>query len=327
MEISGKVLREVEFRDRLRGYDTDEVDEFLEKVAVAVDEMHQELTRLASRGEPALRAVEDVPAFDDDAIRRTLVLAQRTADLAIGEAREEADRLLAEARTQSEALLAQTQEAVRRLRDEAEQEVQARVGRLRDEHDRLERDVAALASKLDGERARLVQGLSAALAWVEESMSGPAPTAAASKAMPAPAPVGSSPDTPPSSTGGKPDAAVSPQVGVATGAKSEPGSASGSLTRPGTPFVLPDVEAEIREDAETARRRDVAPAASEGRPSPVRSDGTVSFSPPPALDADDALWARWASGEAGDGGSVAQPGRPEGTLSFDRSADRGRGAS
>ena len=43
MEISGRILREVEFRDRLRGYDTDEVDEFLEKVAVAVDELVAEL--------------------------------------------------------------------------------------------------------------------------------------------------------------------------------------------------------------------------------------------------------------------------------------------
>jgi len=39
MEISGRILREVEFRDRLRGYDTDEVDGFLEKVAGAVDEL------------------------------------------------------------------------------------------------------------------------------------------------------------------------------------------------------------------------------------------------------------------------------------------------
>src|SRR5580698_1204502 len=103
MEISGKVLREVEFRDRLRGYDTDEVDEFLEKVAVAVDEMHAELSTLRSRSDhgvvPPPRVEEPViaapmPVFDDDSIRRTLVLAQRTADLAIAEAREEATRLV-----------------------------------------------------------------------------------------------------------------------------------------------------------------------------------------------------------------------------------------
>ena len=56
MDLSAKVLREVEFRDRLRGYDTDEVDEFLEKVAVAVDEMQEKMRQLAYPGR-ARRAV------------------------------------------------------------------------------------------------------------------------------------------------------------------------------------------------------------------------------------------------------------------------------
>ena len=61
MEISGKVLREVEFRDRLRGYDTDEVDEFLEKVAVAVDEMRAQLADLAERARRTDRQGDDLP--------------------------------------------------------------------------------------------------------------------------------------------------------------------------------------------------------------------------------------------------------------------------
>src|SRR5258707_1112581 len=58
MEISAKVLREVEFRDRLRGYDTDEVDEFLEEVAVAVEELQRPLlsnTRGLTRSVQRLR--------------------------------------------------------------------------------------------------------------------------------------------------------------------------------------------------------------------------------------------------------------------------------
>ena len=49
MEISAKMLREVEFRDRLRGYDTDEVDEFLEKVAIGIDELRAELVAVRER--------------------------------------------------------------------------------------------------------------------------------------------------------------------------------------------------------------------------------------------------------------------------------------
>ncbi|MGO9559784.1 MAG: DivIVA domain-containing protein [Acidimicrobiales bacterium] len=38
MEPSGRTLREVRFKSSLRGYDTAEVDAYLERVAVALDE-------------------------------------------------------------------------------------------------------------------------------------------------------------------------------------------------------------------------------------------------------------------------------------------------
>src|SRR5271155_5748277 len=98
MEISGKILREVEFRDRLRGYDTDEVDEFLEKVAIGIDEFQTELAQARERAAALERQPAPQPEIEDDTIRRTLVLAQRTADLAIKEANEEAAQLIAQAR-------------------------------------------------------------------------------------------------------------------------------------------------------------------------------------------------------------------------------------
>ncbi len=182
MEISGKVLREVEFRDRLRGYDTDEVDEFLEKVAVAVDEMHAELSRLAEREPVAADRRNELPSSDEESLRRMLVLAQRTADLAVGEAREEAERLLAEARSQSDAMLAQAQEAVRRMREDAEKEVNERVSRLESEHERLEGGIRSLSSLLEREKARLTEGLTAALRFVDDTLAVPVEFAAAAEA-------------------------------------------------------------------------------------------------------------------------------------------------
>ena len=106
MDLSAKLLREVEFRTSLRGYDTDEVDEFLEKVAVAVEELQEKMRQLAYRAERAERSVSDRAAEeDDDSIRRTLVLAQRTADLAVREAQEQAAVLMDTARSESEKLL------------------------------------------------------------------------------------------------------------------------------------------------------------------------------------------------------------------------------
>jgi cell division initiation protein len=85
MEISARVLREVEFNSSLRGYNTDEVDEFLEQVADGVDRLQAEAKAAIERADNAERTAHDrTGGFDDDdSIRRTLVLAQRTADLAI----------------------------------------------------------------------------------------------------------------------------------------------------------------------------------------------------------------------------------------------------
>ena len=100
------------------------------------------------------------------------MLAQRTADLAIKEAREEASHLLEEARTQAETLVSQAQDAARHLRDEAEFEAHERIDRLAEQRDRLERDIQSLArSSLGGERVRLTQALQSALGFVTESLS------------------------------------------------------------------------------------------------------------------------------------------------------------
>ena len=39
MDLTPQTLRDVEFREKLRGYHPDDVDDFLEEVAVAVDGM------------------------------------------------------------------------------------------------------------------------------------------------------------------------------------------------------------------------------------------------------------------------------------------------
>lgn len=322
MEISGKVLREVEFRDRLRGYDTDEVDEFLEKVAVAIDEMQAELSRLASRSPSKPREVDDAASFDDDSIRRTLVLAQRTADLAISEAREEADRLLGEARSQSEAILAQAHEAVRRMRDDAEEELHERVSRLEGERERLERETSSLVTLLEGERARLVQGLTAALRWVDESLAVPGDLARVGDARRGP-----------EGQGGLAQAGIADPVGAVDedlrgpdglGAGGRPSLAAREAS---DPYAVPDVVAEITEDAATAARRDEPSGGGGGVGDPILLDRPQAFAPAPALDADDALWARWASGDGLGEASRSEPSPADGTLRFDRDPGGGRSAS
>src|SRR5271154_6480191 len=124
MDISAKILREVEFRDRLRGYDTDEVDDFLERVAVGFDELSGELAAAVARAERAEHQAAAMPTTDDDAIKRTLVLASRTADLAVKEAQEEAAQILEDARAKAAVAMADARDNADQTKTRAESDLQ-----------------------------------------------------------------------------------------------------------------------------------------------------------------------------------------------------------
>jgi DivIVA domain-containing protein len=281
MQITGKELREVEFRDRLRGYDTDEVDEFLERVALAVDDMTAEIERLSSG--PALQAPaavpapsearreEAVPLLDDESIRRTLILAQRTADLAIKEAQAEAEKLTVDARLQADSMLSEAREQAQRLRSEAESERQLLIDRLNTERDQLERQVLSLRGLVEAERARLTEALTSMLALVGD-------TVTLSESL----------------------SAVADRVPTRTEAPRAPEPPADDPFRLG----LADIDDEFADTAEEERfprRNDTPPtggtstnASSPG--SPISGD---------SLDPDEELWERWAKsaaefGEEGD---------------------------
>lgn len=336
MEVTGKVLREVEFRDRLRGYDTDEVDEFLEKVAVGVDALTARLeeldAQLAAQARQPQPQAPPPPASsaDDDTIRRTLVLAQRTADLAISEARDEATRLLGEAREEAEALVGRAEENARRMRAEAEQELNARVARLGDERERLEREIRSLARIVEDERTRLTDSLSSALRFVQDTLnvSEEASRSVEASEAPRPAPEGGSslfdapvppvPPVPPATTPTPASAAHDgAQAGDPPPARAERSERDGRDGRvdAGPEMRIPDVEREVDEDA--------ASAAWNPRSEPGRGHvGTPRRMGPPEGpsgegEAEEALWERWAAGR--DLGVVPGP------ADFDRRAASPRG--
>jgi cell division initiation protein len=168
MDISAKILREVEFRDRLRGYDTDEVDDFLERVAVGFDELSAELAAAVAKAERAEHQAAAVPTTDDDSIKRTLVLAARTADLAVKEAQEEAAQIVEDARAKAALAMAEARESADQTKTRAESDLQLLVDRLSAERSRLEHDVASLVGLVSAEQTRIVNTLRALLGQVEE---------------------------------------------------------------------------------------------------------------------------------------------------------------
>ncbi len=104
MDLTTELLDNAAFREAKRGgYNTEDVDEFIEQVKVEyqrhdalVREGRQHIEAAEARVVEAERRAADsaeqaASAIDtDDTLKRTLVLAQRTADAAIKEAEEQA---------------------------------------------------------------------------------------------------------------------------------------------------------------------------------------------------------------------------------------------
>src|SRR4051812_38543926 len=104
MDISPKTLREVEFREKFRGYHPEDVDAFLEKAAVGVEALQNQLRQATERAAHS-EQLASASGTTDEALSRTLLLAQRTADMAVEEAREQAARMVAAAEAQAKIIV------------------------------------------------------------------------------------------------------------------------------------------------------------------------------------------------------------------------------
>ena len=174
MDVSPNTIREIEFREKLRGYNQDDVDEFLERVAAGVEILQERLREATERAVRAEQQAREV--FDgDDSLRRTLGLAQRTADLAVQEARDHAARIIEAAEAHGLALAEEARENARRLADEAQSQIWADVGRLETAREQLRQDVVKLATYLETERDRIETSLLEAAASLRQAVPGASP--------------------------------------------------------------------------------------------------------------------------------------------------------
>lgn len=210
MDVSPKTLREVEFREKLRGYHPEDVDQFLEEVAVGLEGMQDRLRQAVERAQRAESAAAVAPpppsvdtAASDETLRKTLVLAQRTADLAVQEAREQASRILSLAEQQAQARLGEADERARRTHEDALSDIRAELTSLEVVRQRAQQDVDALSRWVEDHRSELSAALSEALSHVERvGVRSPAPTSRAIDLPPAPRPMGAGPPQGPASTRG-----------------------------------------------------------------------------------------------------------------------------
>lgn len=175
MDITPQVINEIEFHQKMRGYDPDEVDDFLERVAVAVAALQDRAREAAERaGEAERRIVElerlqgAAPApgevrgaaaasIEEDAetMRRTLVLAQRTADAAVREAEETAARMLSEATDRARQIVQQAEAEASQAAEETRSRIVEEINALEEARELIRSDQSALEKHLEQQRAKI----------------------------------------------------------------------------------------------------------------------------------------------------------------------------
>jgi DivIVA domain-containing protein len=165
MDISSSLTGTKEFRIVKRGYDPDEVNAFLDQIALGVGELKRKLVEAedtaaiarkaaaAPKAAPApAPAAAPAPSTEAEEIHRALILAQRAADEEVRKATEEGATLVASARQQAEDLRAEVEAEVARRRDEGRTDLLTEIDELERVRDSLSNDVVVLERHVEEQR-------------------------------------------------------------------------------------------------------------------------------------------------------------------------------
>jgi cell division initiation protein len=148
MALTPADIEKKTFSTALRGYDLDEVDDFLDEMVGALREKEEELTQAQSRiadlerggAVAAAPLAPPPPAADETAVGRALVAAQHAADRLLDDAKKDADKIVEEARSEAETF---TKE-----RDVRKAEVDAEMAEMTDRVTGIRTQLAALATSV-----------------------------------------------------------------------------------------------------------------------------------------------------------------------------------
>jgi len=187
MELTLKrMLEDAEFKKyRGKGYDPAEVDEFLAKAAAMAGKVEVQLTQALEKAQNAdgtdveaevqrrlqeqlAQNAANAPSEEEVAeeARRTLTMAQRTADAAIKEAREDAAAIVAQAEEKAALLNEEASTASQRAKESAQADAEkdrlearsrlaSEIGELEGTRERLRSDVNILERHVEEQRSQL----------------------------------------------------------------------------------------------------------------------------------------------------------------------------
>ena len=157
MALTPVEVESTQFRVAFRGYAIDEVDAFLDRVQA-------ELSRLLTEQAPAAAApvapasASEPSTEGQEAALRTLLLAQRTADQAVAEARAEAEQIRTAAREEADAALASARQEAETARTSASAEAESTLTSAREEAEglrtsaRTEAEETLTSARVEAER-------------------------------------------------------------------------------------------------------------------------------------------------------------------------------
>jgi cell division initiation protein len=192
-------LRTVEFRQTLRGYHIDDVDEYLERVAVEAEALQEQFRQSNERLRQAADRIAQLEHLlaearqreqqreqqsehqvlaqqpervADDTLQRTLLLAQKFVDETKAEAEAQARVTLSKAEEQARALLSDAETRARSAGADTERKLREEVVRLEDRRTQLKEDIDTAGRRIDAERSRLRSALAEMMLWVDKNLQG-----------------------------------------------------------------------------------------------------------------------------------------------------------
>src|SRR5262245_12961766 len=160
MDVTPQELRSSEIKEAWRGYHRDEVDELLERAAVTIENLGQQLATAGSSPSP-----ESTPVNRDDAeiSHRTLLLAQRAADEAVSEAQAQARKLVEESEARAQSLVSEAETSARRIAESERRRLESELSELAAKRDARKADADALEEYASAYRERVRAAIEADL--------------------------------------------------------------------------------------------------------------------------------------------------------------------
>lgn len=168
MDLTARDIHEKQFHDAWRGYNQEEVDDFLDRIAEVLDRVQRENETLQKRVnelDTAVSASRDT----EEMLKKTLVSAQQAAEEAIATAKAKASELITEAEERARRSIEEATERVqsaeaeaRRKTLEAEREHHVKRTELDSNIERLQTLENELKGRIKGfleQQAQMLQGL------------------------------------------------------------------------------------------------------------------------------------------------------------------------